>query len=321
MSKDGKKGLGYYLQYGLLVALSRTVSALPYCVQYGVLMPFICFILRKTGYRRYIIRRQLRDSFPQKSEQERLRIEKECYSTLAENIVNTIILISLDTQQKRSKRMRWSDWEQVDQVVGENDAVVLTSHLGFWEFYLTAITPFPGRQILAAYHGLKNRAFDDFFLRLRTFERCIPVESAMYMRSYLDLRADSLRKPVLLGLISDQNSPPHRDSVWFDFLNHKSLIFDGGEKLALKYKLPVFYATMVRVRPGYYDAHFELIWDGEESVAPHEITRRYAQKLERDIQNHPELWMWSHNRWKWVPDPQTGKAIYRNVNSCRHTEL
>ena len=37
---------------------------------------------------------------------------------------------------------------------------------------------------------------------------------------------------------------------------------------------------------------------GEEEVAEHEITERYVRRLESMIRERPELWMWSHRRWK-----------------------
>ena len=44
---------------------------------------------------------------------------------------------------------------------------------------------------------------------------------------------------------------------------------------------------------------FELIYDGEEEVAEYEITQRYVRMLEADDPpSVPELWMWSHRRWK-----------------------
>ena len=43
---------------------------------------------------------------------------------------------------------------------------------------------------------------------------------------------------------------------------------------------------------------FEEIYDGSEPVADNEITERYVRRLEAMICERPELWMWSHRRWK-----------------------
>jgi KDO2-lipid IV(A) lauroyltransferase len=115
---------------------------------------------------------------------------------------------------------------------------------------------------------------------------------------------------MLLGLIADQNAPPQGDVHWYDFLHHKTLFFEGGEHLALKFGLPVLYFSMSRIRAGEYRGEVKVVYDGVESVAKHEITERYARLLEQDICREPSRWMWSHRRWKYHPDPVTGEAIY-----------
>ena len=94
-------------------------------------------------------------------------------------------------------------------------------------------------------------------------------------------------------------NPPRRpDSRWFRFLNQDTIFFDGGEKLALRCQLPVYFVKMERLRRGRYEMSFELIYDGKEEVAEYEITQRYVRMLEAEIRRRPELWMWSHRRWK-----------------------
>ena len=101
-----------------------------------------------------------------------------------------------------------------------------------------------------------------------------------------------------LCLIADQNPPKRPDSHWFRFLNQDTIFFDGGEKLALRCHLPVYFVRMDRLRRGRYEMSFVPLYDGVEEVAPNEITERYVRELERVICEQPELWIWSHRRWK-----------------------
>ena len=101
-----------------------------------------------------------------------------------------------------------------------------------------------------------------------------------------------------MGLIADQNPPRRPDSHWFRFLNQDTIFFDGGEKLALRCNLPVYFVRMERLQRGRYQMSFDPIYDGVEEVAEYEITERYVRRLEAMICEHPELWMWSHRRWK-----------------------
>ena len=74
--------------------------------------------------------------------------------------------------------------------------------------------------------------------------------------------------------------------------------FSGIEKMALKLKMPVYFMHVRKVAPRHYEAEFKLVYDGVEPVAEHQITERYIALLEAMIRESPELWMWSHRRWK-----------------------
>ena len=54
---------------------------------------------------------------------------------------------------------------------------------------------------------------------------------------------------------------------------------------------------MDRLSRGRYEMSFAPIYDGVEPVAENEITERYVRLLE-EIRRRPELWIWSHKRWK-----------------------
>ena len=89
------------------------------------------------------------------------------------------------------------------------------------------------------------------------------------------------------------------------FPQSKTLFFEGGEQLAIKFSLPVLYLSMRRIKAGRYEGEVILLYDGDEVVDRHVITERYVRQLEKDIQREPSRWLWSHRRWKYVPDPVT----------------
>ena len=77
----------------LLWCLCYLFGILPRCVRYGVFAPFVSFILRRVVRYRYdVIMRQLRESFPQRSEAELQDICNKYYDHLAEMIVGTLSL-------------------------------------------------------------------------------------------------------------------------------------------------------------------------------------------------------------------------------------
>jgi KDO2-lipid IV(A) lauroyltransferase len=149
---------------------------------------------------------------------------------------------------------------------------------------------------------------DELFYHLRKSDNSLPVPSSNLIRHFLQHRNSSAdEKRMLLGLVADQNAPPMGQVHWYNFLNRPTLFFEGGEQLAMKFHLPVLYLGMSYVAPGRYKGEVTLLYDGEESVEKHEITERYVRHLERDILREPAHWMWSHRRWKYYPDPETGE--------------
>ena len=291
----------------LLWCLCYLFGILPRCVRYGLFAPFISFTLRRVVRYRYgVITKQLRASFPQRSEGELQDICNRYYDHLAEMIVGTLSLAAMN-DKRRAEATEFNLTDDFDKIIEGRNAIVLTSHYGFWEIALNLYLHTPNHHLFVAYKPLKSRIMDRLYSRLRNYDRVDVVASNNFMRHYVAHRHGVDGKNILVGLISDQNCPVTKGCCWHRFLNHDSLFFDGGEQLALKFGLPVFYLELERIDAGRYRHNYTRIFDGSEEVKPHEITERYVRCLERTIEAKPEFWMWSHKRWKHTPEKQAAK--------------
>lgn len=280
-----------------LWALCCGFALLPYWFRYYVVENIVFFILFCClRYRMKVVTENLRNSFPEKSEAERRRIRRRFYRTLAEIFVDTVSLAGV----KKSRRMiRFANAEGHSRATAGRDWIALMAHFGCWEYGSFWGTYEPSQVVVAVYHPLRSTVMEELYQRLRRRHNTMTVAMGESLRFYLRNRNGGIEgKNLVMGLIADQNPPRRPDSHWFRFLNQDTLFFDGGEKLALKCRLPVYFARMDRVRRGFYEMSFECIYDGEEEVAEHEITERYVRRLESMIRERPELWMWSHRRWK-----------------------
>ncbi len=292
----------------LLWGLCYLLGILPRCVRYGVFVPFVSFILRKVVHYRYnVITRQLRNSFPEKSDTELNDICNRYYTHLAEMIIGTLSLAAMN-DRRRSRATEFNLTENFDKLIEGKNVVVLTSHYGFWEMALNLYLVTPNHHLVVAYRPLSSRIMDRLYRHLRSYEHVDVVSSNNFMRHYIANRQGINGKNIVVGLISDQNCPVTKGCCWHRFLNHDSLFFDGGEQLARKFGLPVFYLELERIEAGRYRHNYTLIYDGEEEIKPHEITERYVRCLERTIEARPEYWMWSHRRWK--SRPKAGSQFY-----------
>ena len=278
---------------------ARVFAAMPYWFKYYVVENLIFVLLRYClRYRMKVVKTNLRNSFPEKDERELAVIRRRFYRTLAEIFVDTINLAGLTPEKGRSL-LTVKGLEEQKERVGGRDWIAMTAHFGCWEYCSFWGLYDPTQIVVAVYHPLRSRIVEAFYQRLRNGDYATTVAMKESLRFYLRNRAGGIGgRNLVMGLIADQNPPRRPDSRWFRFLNQDTIFFDGGEKLALRCNLPVYFVKMSRLRRGRYEMSFELIYDGKEEVAEYEITQRYVRKLERMICECPELWMWSHRRWK-----------------------
>ena len=289
----------------LLWCVCYLFALLPRCVRYGAFVPFVSFVLNRVmHYRDKVVSRQLRASFPNESDEKLEEIYNRYYDHLAEMIVDTISLAGID-DKKRSKATEFNLTEDFHEQIEGRNVVVLTSHYGFWEIALNLYLATPKHHLVVAYRPLSNPIMDKLLRRLRNNPSVDVVPSQQLIRHYVANRNGINGKNIVVGLIADQNCPVTKGCCWHQFLNHDSLFFDGGEQLAMKFGLPVFYLELERIEAGHYRHNYTQIYDGKEDICPHEITERYVRCLERTIEAKPEHWMWSHRRWKSRPTSES----------------
>ena len=278
---------------------ARVFAVMPYWFKYYVvenlLFVLLYYCLR---YRMKVVKTNLRNSFPEKDERELAVIRRRFYYTLAEIFVDTINLADLTPEKGRSL-LTVKGLEEQKERVGGRDWIAMTAHFGCWEYCSFWGLYDPTQIVVAVYHPLRSKIVEALYQRLRNGDYATTVSMKESLRFYLRNREKGIDgKNLAMGLIADQNPPRRPDSRWFRFLNQDTIFFDGGEKLALRCQLPVYFVKIERLRRGRYEMSFEQIYDGKEEVAEYEITERYVRMLEAEIRRRPELWMWSHRRWK-----------------------
>lgn len=278
---------------------ARVFAVMPYWFKYYVVENLIFALLYYClRYRMKVVKTNLRNSFPEKDERELAVIRRKFYRTLAEIFVDTINLADLTPEKGRSL-LTVKGLEEQKERVGGRDWIAMTAHFGCWEYCSFWGLYDPTQIVVAVYHPLRSKIVEALYQRLRNGDYATTVSMKESLRFYLRNREKGIDgKNLAMGLIADQNPPRRPDSHWFRFLNQDTIFFDGGEKLALRCRLPVYFVKMDRVRRGRYEMSFEQIYDGKEEVAEYEITERYVRMLEAEIRRRPELWMWSHRRWK-----------------------
>ena len=157
-------------------------------------------------------------------------------------------------------------------------------------------------RVYGIYHPLENRHFDRLMKRMRT-----RLGSGVYpMKQAYSGMLKNRNEVTATGFIADQTPRPE-NAHWMTFLNQETAIFRGTEVIAKKFDYPVIYVAVIREKRGLYDIRLELLTEHPKSLAEGELTEMHTRRLEQDIIKHPEIWLWSHRRWKHkrqtAPDP------------------
>lgn len=282
-----------------IYCLFYAISLLPFRLLY-VLADIECFMLYHViRYRRGVVRRNLVTSFPDKSEQEIVQIEKRFYHWFCDYFFEAVKLLSIsDTELRR--RFIIINSEEVEQCFKEGqDVAAILGHYCNWEWLSCVGMNLPlERETGLIYHPLRNKAFDYLFRKLRSHEkhsRVIPKQDIL--RYVVSRKKEGIRN--ICGYISDQGPKWKNIHLWLPFLNHEHTpVFTGGERIMRKMNNAVFYVEMSRPKRGYYTATYKLITRTPNALEPDGITRRFFQMLEQTIRREPAYYLWSHNRWK-----------------------
>lgn len=286
------------LKYRLLMAMSRAIGALPDWFIYDWLGRFISFVLyRVAHYRVKVVRRNLNRAFPDKSQDELRQIERDFYAHLGELVIDTIDMANI-SREDMAARLRVDNLAEHRAATTDRPWVAMMAHYGCWEYFGAYQLHDERAQVLGVYHPLRNEAFDEFYYTIRSRFGLLPVKMKDIARFAVRHRNGYEGRPVVFGMIADQRPPREAENRMYDFLNSPTAFFMGGEWLARKFALPVYFMHVAKVGRAKYSCTFECIYDGAEEVAEGEITRRYAERLEAMIRRAPHLWVWSHRRWK-----------------------
>ncbi|MCR5314211.1 MAG: lysophospholipid acyltransferase family protein [Bacteroidaceae bacterium] len=283
--------------YGFLYTFVYAFSLLPLCILYIISDGLYIIIYKIVGYRKKIVRKNLTDSFPNKTEEEIKKIEKGFYHFLADYFVETIKLMSI-SKKEISRRVKFSHTELLREAEdkGQSSSVFL-GHYCNWEWVTSlGLQIQPSTYVCQIYHVMENRVFDKLFLHIRERmeSKCVPMSNILRKR----IECNREKCPMVIGYIADQ--VPFWNSIhyWTFFLNHDTPVLTGAETLAKRFNDRCLYLDIKRPRRGYYNLEFKLICKESKDIPNWEITETYYKELEKSINDQPEFWLWSHNRWK-----------------------
>lgn len=290
----------YYLVYGLLYL----VSLLPLKILY-LFSDFAYFIIYYVaGYRKEVVRKNLLIAFPGKTEKERTEIEKKFYRNFTDNFIETIKLISAG--KNFVTKHFTGDVKIFSELHAQGKKCQV--HLGHnfnWEIAnlgMPLLTPYT---LLTVYMPINNKTMDSLLKKIRSKTGAILLPATQMRTAILPWR----EKQYMLALVADQNPGNPSKAYWLNFFGRPTPFVTGPEKGARANDASVVFVHFTKKKRGYYQMHSELAALEPSALPPTELTKIYIQYLEKVIKANPEMWLWSHRRWKHEWKKEYGSVI------------
>jgi KDO2-lipid IV(A) lauroyltransferase len=282
------QAVAFYLVYPILYA----IASLPFWALYK-LSDLLYYLFLLSGYRRNVVLENLRNSFPEKSEKEIKALSKAYFSYLCDLTLETLKTIRM-TEQEAKERCAYQKADWIDHMYAEKKSLVIVlGHYGNWEWAGPSFALSTKYPLNVIYRPLSNPYFEKMMTKARTKfgTRITPVNQT------LREMVASRNNVTATAFIADQAAVTAH-SYWTTFLHQDTSVFNGPEKIALKFDYPVVYMGIKRIKRGYYELTPELLFANPASTSEGEILEKFTRHLEKDIISDPVIWLWSHRRWK-----------------------
>jgi KDO2-lipid IV(A) lauroyltransferase len=291
--------------YFIVYSLFYLISLLPWRVLYFV-SDGIAFLLRKViKYRVEVVYQNLAIAFPDKSQQERIKIAKEFYQQFTDSFIETIKLISISdkTFQKRFS----SNIEVVNELYASGQSVqIMAGHFFNWEFANWGVAKYGKYPFLAVYMPLSNKAFNKLIYDIRARYGSILIPATNFRTQFHKYANEG---PYAMALAADQNPGNPLQAYWVNYFGKPTPFVKGPEKGAKLNNTAQVFVHFYRTKRGYYHSQYELMTNSPNDFKEGELTKIYVKILEEKVKQHPSNYLWSHRRWKYTYDA----ALHENL--------
>ena len=240
------------------------------------------------------------------SEAEAKRLVRASFINMARNVLDILAMPMLN-EKNLSQYIEIDHLERMQEALAEgHGVVVLTGHVGCWEWLSAAFT-LNGIPVSAIAKPQPNIEYTRVLDDLRA---TIHVEIFSRGTSELIAAARALKRGRLLGFLADQDGGP--GGAFIEFLGRTASTPLGPAVFSRKFKSPVVPAFILRQPNGKHKVIVGEIMrcpdTGDSDRDLYEFTVQMTAIVERIIRENPTQWIWFQKRWNTPPEQQkTGK--------------
>lgn len=245
------------------------------------------------GYRKKVVRKNIENSFPDRTIEELRQIERKFFRHFCDLIVESVKAFTI-SEKEIQQRVQHHNPDLINTYLGQGKHVTMVGgHYGNWELYAINVAMHIDLQPIALFTPLQNKFMNSKIKNSRS-------KYGLWMMRYNEIKAvikkGEIQTAVIFG--ADQCPKKNQKPHWMQFLNQETGVQFGTEKFARDNNTPVIYGNIYKLKRGYYQVRYQLICEDPTTMEVGMITEAHTKLLEKDIIKEPEYWLWSHKRWK-----------------------
>ncbi len=280
--------------YKSLMALSRILRFLPHraLLFLGAIFGRLYYILIKKQ-RELAVQQMMRGLFI--SEEKARKIVRLSFINLAQNMLEILYMPNLNKDNLHDY-IEIEHLERIQDALAEgNGVVVLTGHIGTWE-WLSAAFSLSGLPVTAIAKTQPNKEYSRVLDDLRA-----TIGAEIFSRGTSELLAAgrALKKGKILGFLADQDAGP--GGAFIDFLGKVASTPLGPAVFSRKFRAPVIPAFILRRKDGKHTVRvyerMDYVDTGDVEKDLYDFTVRMTKLLEKVICENPSQWLWFQKRW------------------------
>ncbi len=284
-----------FLVYILVYPIIWLISILPFRLLYAFSDGLYIIIYKLVGYRKKVVQDNLRLVFPEKPDTEIKDITEKFYHHFCDMMVEAIKSLTI-SEKEMKEHFTFTNLDLIHDLEKQSRSIALMcGHYGSWE-WIFIMQKYVSHKGYAVYSRLSNKYFDALVKRIRakydstliTTKETIPVLTKSKLKGELTIN----------GFVSDQSPMVQKAFYWNEFMGIKVPIHTGAEMLAKRLDMSVVFFRVKRLKRGYYETTFELLAQNPNDYPNYDITDIFTRKLEEQIKEAPQYYLWTHRRWK-----------------------
>ena len=288
----------YHFLHSIFV-LGQFMPRRPLLWWHGVLAKIVYRMLKKT---RRIVEQNLAIAFgPEKRKGEYHRIGQQMFVSLGKTFTDYALFWKMKTREQFSRYFRFEGEENLKAAYEKGKGVLcLVTHTSGWEFS-AFMPPVLGYKSMGVSSRIKNPALNKLMIGLRESRGMANIT-----RDHCyDTLVERLKKGECLIIMIDQDSLNIRGE-FLQFFGKEAYTPIGCARLAMDTGAAV--VPMYTYRNDDNTYVFKMLPEipFEHKATDLETIRYNTQKhndvIERIIREHPEQWVWMHERWKTTPE-------------------